>query len=280
MRILITGAKGQLGQALELALATHELSLVDLPEVDITSKSAIAAAVDDARAEIVIHCAAYTDVDGAARDPSLAYHVNGLGTQNVALACRESGASMVHLSTNEVFSGDNTAGYEEWMPLAPINPYGRSKAAAEVHVRELLERHFIVRTAWLFAPGGRNFVHAIKKRAIENGYLHVVADEVANPTYAPDLAAAIARLITTGQFGTFHLVNEGACSRWAFAREILRQSGLGDVPVTPILSKAYARASQPPAYSALLNRQAAGLGITLRGWQDALSEYLHPESRS
>lgn len=275
MRIFITGARGQLGRALESALATHELTLTDLPELDITDRAALTDAVTGARAEVVIHCAAFTDVDGAARDPIPAYRINVLGTQNVALASRSAGAAMVHISTNEVFAGDNPAGYEEWMALAPVNPYGRTKAAAEVHVRALLERHYIVRTAWLFAPGGRNFVHAILKRAAEDGHVRVVADEIANPTYAPDLAAAIEKLIMTGQFGTYHFVNDGACSRWAFAKEILHQSGYQDTRVTPILSNAYARASRPPAFSALLNRNGAALGIALRPWQDALAAFLH-----
>ena len=183
------------------------------------------------------------------------------------------GAALVHVSTNEVFAGDNPDGYEEWMPPAPRNPYGRSKAAAEVHVRALLERHYIVRTAWLYAPGGRNFIHAILKRARETGTVRVVTDEVGNPTAAADLAEAIGRLIHTGQFGTYHFVNSGACSRWAFATEILRQAGV-DAANVPILSSAFQRASSPPPFGALHNYNGAALGITLRPWPEALAEYL------
>lgn len=277
MRILITGANGQLGVALQKALASHALTLVDLPEVDVAEREQVFATTAAARPELVIHCAAYTDVDGCARNPELAHRVNSLGTQNVALACLAADIPLVHISTNEVFAGDRPGGYEEWMPPAPINPYGQSKAAAEAHVRALLSRYYIVRTAWLYAPGGRNFIHAILRRARETGAVSVVTDEVGNPTYVADLAAAIARLITTGQFGIYHFVNSGACSRWAFANEILRLAGLMDVANKPILSSAFTRASTPPPFGALHNRNGAAIGITLRPWQEALGDYLRGE---
>ena len=276
MRILITGANGQLGLALQRTLAGHTLTAVDLPAVDITDRASLAAVFAAVAPELVIHCAAYTDVDGCARDPERAYRVNTFGTQNVALACRAAGAALVHISTNEVFAGDEPGGYDEWLPPAPRNPYGRSKAAAEAHVRALLNRAYIVRTAWLYAPGGRNFIHAILRRARETGEVRVVTDEVGNPTYAADLAEAIARLIETGQYGVYHFVNSGACSRWAFANEILRQAGVAARNV-PILSSAYPRASTPPPFAALHNRAGAALGITLRPWAEALADYLRAE---
>ncbi len=276
MRILITGANGQLGLALQQTLAGHALTLVDLPAVDVTDRASLAAVFATAVPELVIHCAAYTDVDGCARNPELAYRVNTFGTQNVALACRAGGSALVHISTNEVFAGDEPAGYEEWMPHAPRNPYGRSKAAAEAHVRALLNRAYIVRTAWLYAPGGRNFIHAILRRARETGEVRVVTDEVGNPSYAADLAEAIARLIETGQYGVYHFVNSGACSRWAFANEILRQAGVAARNV-PILSSAYPRASTPPPFAALHNHAGAALGITLRPWAEAVADYLRTE---
>lgn len=274
MRIFITGNKGQLGTALEQVLADHDITGVDLPQVDITDRAALTAVMADAAPDVVIHAAAYTDVDGCAKNPALAYKVNGLGTQNVALACRQVGAAMVHVSTNEVFAGDRPDGYEEWMPPDPINPYGRSKAAAEFHVRTLLPRHYVVRTAWLYAPGGRNFIHAILRRARDTGHIRVVTDEVGNPTYVRDLAAAIAQLIDTHQYGTYHFTNAGHCSRWAFANEILRQAGLEKVTNTPILSKEFNRPSTPPPYAALHNVAGAAIGIELRPWPEALAAYL------
>ncbi len=274
MKILITGILGQLGTALQKALTGHEITGIDLPEVDITEREAVFTAVSHHKPDLIIHTAAYTDVNGCARNPELAYKVNGLGTQNIALACQEFGAEMLHISTNEVFAGTRPDGYEEWMPLDPCNPYGRSKAAAEFHVRSLLPRHYIVRFSWLFAPGGRNFIHAILNRARETGQLRVVTDEVANPTYVKDLAEAIGKLIETHQYGTYHLGNSGSCSRWEFANEILRQAGLDEVVNTPILSKEFERPSTPPPYCALNNLAGAAIGIVVRPWPEALADYL------
>jgi dTDP-4-dehydrorhamnose reductase len=274
MRILITGGRGQLGTALQTLLVKHELTVTTRETLDITQREEVFSAVSQARPEVLIHCAAYTNVDGCAQDPSLAYQVNGLGTQNVALACQAFEVVMVHISTNEVFEGTNRAGYEEWMPLSPANAYGRSKAAAEVHVQNILNRFYIVRTAWLYAPGGRNFVHAILNRARSSSQLRVVTDEIGNPTYIHDLAAAIAQLIPSQQYGVYHFVNAGACSRWQFANEILRLAGLVEVVNSPILSKEFKRPSSPPLFGMLHNIAGAAIGIRLRPWQEALAEYI------
>ena len=275
MRILITGSSGQLGRTLQTQLSDHVLALVDLPEVDITKREQIFTVADAFRPEVIIHCAAYTDVDGCVQNPDLAYLVNGLGTQNVALACQAVGAEMVHISTNEVFAGDRPQGYEEWMDLSPINAYGRSKAAGEIHVRNILQRFYIVRTAWLYAPGGRNFIHSILRKSQQPGQLRVVADEIGNPTYTADLANAIALLITTHQYGAYHFVNKGACSRLEFALEVLRLGGIGGAEVSPILGSQYARASTPPPFAALNNIAGDAIGITLRPWQEALATYIN-----
>lgn len=274
MRVFITGGLGQLGTALQQTLTDYEITAVDLPEVDITDREALFTAVSAARPDVIIHCAAYTNVDGCAQDPVLAYKVNGLGTQNVALSALEYSADMVHISTNEVFAGDRPEGYEEWMPLNPVNAYGRSKAAAEFHVRTILNRHYIVRLAWLFAPSGHNFIHAILNRARSSGQLRVVTDEVGNPTYVKDLAAAIGQLIETKQYGTYHFPNAGSCSRWEFANEIVRLAGLDNVTNTPILGKVFKRPSTPPPYAVLHNIAGAAIGITLRPWQEALAAYM------
>jgi dTDP-4-dehydrorhamnose reductase len=272
LRIAITGALGQLGRALQTALADDDLMLIDVPDWDITDPGCVSRMVQ-LEPELVIHCAAMTDVDGCARNPDLAYHVNAFGTQNVALACQRAGAGMMHISTNEVFDGTATQPYREFDAAHPINAYGASKLAAEQIASRLVSRLYIVRTSWLFSAGGNNFVSKVIARAGQQGKLHVVTDEVANPAYAPDLAYAILRLIQTEHYGLYHLTNEGYCSRFEFAVEILRQSGQGPVSVHPITSDQYQRASTPPPFAPLRNTIGTALGISLRPWQEALASY-------
>ena len=276
MRIFITGDKGQLGKALYVALAGHSITGCDLPELDITNREAIGAAIADFEPNVVIHAAAWTNVDGCAHDPDQAYRVNAMGTQNVALACAASDAAMVYISTNEVFDGTAKEPYGEWDSPHPINPYARSKVAGEWFAQHLLNRFYIARTAWLYAPGGRNFSnpHRIIQLADERGALKVVTDEVGNPTSALDLAEAIAALIQTGAYGVYHMVNAGHCSRYNFVREVLRIGGREHVPVEPITLDAFQRPSTPPRFAPLANTAAAVLGITLRPWQQALEEFL------
>src|SRR5262245_24005764 len=233
MRIVITGANGQLGQALRAALsAEHELIPLGHADIELGHPDCVErlAAINP---ELVIHPAAYTDVDGCARDPGRAYRVNGLGAQYVALACRQLGAPLVYISTNEVFDGAATTPYFEYDRAAPINAYARSKWAGEQAVREALDRFYIVRVAWLFG-GARNFVRTVLRLAGERDSITMVADEVGSPTYAPDAAAAIARLVELPFYGTYHLVNEGACSRFEFAAEVLRLAGRERALLRPI----------------------------------------------
>lgn len=272
MRIYITGHRGQLGRALLARLP--EAAGGDLPELDITEPASIDQAVADAAPDLIIHCAAMTDVDGAARDPALAYRINGLGTQNVALAAARAGAALVYISSNEVFSGASDRPYFEFDPTGPINPYARSKLAGEWFTAHLLTRFYIVRTAWLSARGGRNFVHRIQQLADERGRLRVVTDEVANPTFVEDLADALVRLIHTGRYGLYHLTNSGYCSRYDYARRILDLSGRSHIPVEPITLAEFSRASTPPAFAPLANTAAAALGITLPPWEQALAAFL------
>lgn len=274
MKIAITGGRGQLGRELERVLSPqHETLILDLPECDITQRGASERIANLAPA-LVIHAAAMTDVDGCARDPLAAFRTNALGTQNVALACQRAHAPMVYLSTNEVFDGMKATPYLEFDEPRAINPYGASKLAGERCVQMLLDRFYIVRTAWLYARGGNNFPRKIIAAAKQKGALSVVADEIGNPTYAPDLARALAQLIETQHFGIYHLVNEGFVSRYDFTARILQLAGLGDVPLTRITLADYPRASTPPKFSALANFVAATtLGIKLRKWEEALEEY-------
>ena len=274
MRVFITGCEGQLGRALGRALTAHHVAGCDLPGTDITDRQAITAAIADFAPDVVVHAAAWTDVDGCAREPERAYRVNAIGTQNVALACGSCGAALATVSTNEVFDGTADEPYREWDAPRPINPYARSKAAGEWFTRNLLNRFYIVRTAWLYAPGGRNFPHRIVELADELGQLKVVTDEIGNPTYAPDLAQALAELIQTEAYGVYHLTNGGYASRYDFALEILRLTGRAHVPVEPIPLADFARDSTPPRFAPLANTAAAALGIQLRPWQEALAGFL------
>lgn len=281
MRILLTGHKGQLGRTLLPQLSEHDVLGIDLPERDITDRAALLALVRDFVPQIILHPAAMTDVDGCARNPDLAYRVNGMGTQNVALAAAEVNAELLYVSTNEVFDGRATAPYHEWAARNPVNAYGRSKLAGEWYVQNLLTRFYIVRTAWLYAPGGRNFPHRIIQLADESirpdgggRPLRVVADEVGNPTYVVDLARAIVALIQTHAYGIYHGVNAGMASRYDFAKEILRLTGREHIPIEPIALADFQRASAPPPYAPLANNAAAALGITFRPWQEAIAEFL------
>ena len=273
MRIAITGHRGQLGGRFQSLLADHEILGLDLPEHDITDPVAIMESIVAHHPDVVIHGAAMTNVDGCERDPELAFRVNALGTQNLALACGRCGADMVHISTNEVFDGRLGRPYYEWDTPSPLSVYARSKTAGEFYVRNLLNRFYIVRTAWLYGPGGNNFVTKIIAAADRFGALKVVTDEVSAPTYAPDLAQAVVRLIQTRHYGIYHFTNSGFCSRYDWARKILELADRGEIPVEAITSDQWQRAATPPLFAPIVNLSGAALGITLRPWEDALQEY-------
>jgi dTDP-4-dehydrorhamnose reductase len=277
MRIYITGAKGQLGRALMRRLAQHTLLGIDLPEVDLTDLAATRSSLRAFSPDVVIHAAAMTDVDGAARNPDLAFRVNALGTRNVAVAGAEAKAAVLAISTNEVFDGCKREPYTEFDSTNPINPYAQSKLAAEHFVRDLTQRFYIVRTAWLYGLGGNNFVKKMISLADAQGRLRVVTDEVSSPTYTEDLVTAIEQLIASGAYGIYHFTNDGACSRFEFAQKILELSGRGHIPIEPITLADFSRPSTPPPYAPLRNFCGAQLGITLRPWQAALADYLAHE---
>lgn len=280
-RIVVLGHRGQLGRALMEALAGQPLLGLDYPEVDMT-QPAIIEQVLDFHPNLVINAAAWTNVDGAEDQPDACYAVNVTGVQHLAIACQRGQAALVHISTNEVFPGEPGRFYREWDQIAPRSGvYARSKAAAERLVRSLLPgRFYLVRTAWLYNHGGNNFISRILNAADRNGALRVVADEFGNPTYAVDLARAIARLICTEHYGIYHFTNSGYCSRYQFAVELLRLAGRQQVPVTPISSGEWRRRTSPPPHAVLLNTAGAALGISLRPWQEALAAYFEREARS
>ena len=284
MKILITGAAGNLGSGLcRLLGATHEIIDADIVgevshKLDVTNYEACRCLITETAPDIVLHPAAWTDVDGCARDPQKALLVNGVGTHNLAALTAAAGIPMLYVSTNEVFDGMLDKPYTEFDRTNPINAYGYSKWYGERALKQVNPRHYIVRSAWLFAHGGRNFVQAILGAAQAGKPLRVVTNEVANPTYTDDLAAAIAQLIGSERYGTYHLVNEGAVSRWQFARFILDQAGYVGTSIERISRHQWPRASLPPEYTALANIAGASLGIRLRSWQEAVGAFLDVEA--
>jgi dTDP-4-dehydrorhamnose reductase len=278
MRILVTGAEGRLGSRLvDLLTNSHEVAGVDIGQFDITNFSAMQDCVADFQPELVIHPAAWTDVDGCARDPQRAIAINGYGAQNAAVAAQNVGASVLYVSSNEVFDGKRGRVYTEYDQPNPGNPYAYSKWVGERAVSSVNPNHYIVRTAWLFAHGGKNFIQSILNAATSGKRLRVVTDEIANPTYNDDVAAAIVQLINTGRYGTYHLVNEGSCSRYAFARYVLDRAGYQDTPIDPIARQEWARASFPPEYTPLANIAGRLIGVTLRSWQEAVNAFWEKE---
>ncbi len=233
MRIAITGSAGQLGQALQKVLSGEELLLIDLPEYDITDYTQLYPAIVDFRPHVVIHAAAFTDVDGCELKPDIAYRVNALGTQNVALACLGCNAAMVYISTDYVFDGTKNEPYWEWDHPNPQSVYARSKLAGEYYTQTLLHKFYIVRTAWLYSRTGTNFVKKVLQLADQHDKLYFVTDEVGSPTYAPDLAAALHKLIAHPLYGVYHLTNSGVCSRYEWAKAILELAGRPDYPLFP-----------------------------------------------
>jgi dTDP-4-dehydrorhamnose reductase len=200
-----------------------------------------------------------------------------MGPKYLAEGCARCGAALVQLSTNEVFPGRPGIQYFEYDQPAAAGVYARTKLAAERAVAQVLPRHYIVRIAWLFGQGGNNFPTKIVAAADRLGALRVVDDEFGNPTYAPDVAQAIAALIETERYGIYHLVNEGACSRFELAQQVLTSAGRGHVPVTPIPSSEWPRPTVPPPHAVLVNLAGAAMGLRLRPWRDALDEYVRCE---
>ncbi len=277
MRILITGAAGHLGQQIAAQLQAHTVTGVDINTMDITDRQAVQQTFASVQPELVIHCAALTAVDYCAEHPQEALRANAVGTKNITLACQSHQAALLYVSTNEVFAGLPGRFYGEYDLAEPANPYAYSKWVGEQIVRELLPQHYIVRTSWLFAPGGKNFLHKILNMAREGTPLRVVTNEISSPTYSVDLAEAIVRLIKTEQYGIYHLVNDGYASRYSFARHALDLAGFAETPIEPVGLVEYWRASRPPEHAVLKNFMAAELGITLRPWQDALAAFLGSE---
>lgn len=280
MRMLVMGHKGMLGSDLMDVLGRdHEVSGVDMGEFDITSATDCLRVIGEFSPAVVVNAAAYTDVDGCETNQEACFAVNAEGVLNVAIACRDRGAKVVHYSTDYVFDGTKGEPYLEDDPCRPINTYGASKRKGEEHLIETLESHVLIRTAWLYGRQGKNFVKAILAKAREEGVLRVVDDQVGSPTCSLDLAQATKILIELDCRGTYHVTNRGVCSWYQFAQRILEFAQVSGVTVEPIKSRELNRKAARPAYSVLSNRKfMEATKKTMRPWQVALNDYLTGQS--
>ncbi len=283
-RILVIGAKGMLGRdLLEMFRSSKEAGSPqgfevvgwDIDEIDVRQQSSTLSKIEGFCPEIVIHLAAYTDVDGCEANRDAAFRVNAEGTKHVAMGAKACGAKVIYLSTDYVFDGKKEKPCLENDPPNPLNVYGQTKLKGELYLQELVEDHLIIRTQWLYGRYGRNFVSSILLQAREKQTLTIVDDQTGSPTYTVDLSKAILALIRHNSRGIFHAANRDVCTWYAFGQAILKFSRVEGVCLIPISSKALGRPAVRPSYSVLntqkLERET---GISLRHWSEALREYL------
>jgi dTDP-4-dehydrorhamnose reductase len=278
-RMLITGANGLLGKEITRYFSKgYKVLPTDLAECDVTSAKECMRVVGGFRPEVVVHCAAYTDVDRAEREKEAAFTLNADGTRNMALACREHRSLLVTFSTDYVFDGASERPYAEDDPVDPLSVYGRSKLAAEEAVREVAPDFLLLRTQWLFGAHGRSFITSILERAERGEECRVVSDQKGTPTYTRDLADAVRRLLDTGARGIFHFSNEGETSFFEYAAFLLAQTGRGDTPVTAISTSDIPRDLYPaprPLHGLLSKEKyRKETGVSPRRWEDAVLDYL------
>ncbi len=278
MKIIITGAQGQLGQELKEVLfkeSKNEVIGLGHQELDVTKLDELKQAAQNNLPEVIVHAAANTNVDQCELDQDSAYLVNALGTRNVAVVASMVGAKLVYLSTDYVFSGKLGRPYIEFDEPDPLNVYGRSKLAGERFVASLCFRYFIIRTSWLYGSHGKNFVQTMLNLGREKDEIAVVNDQVGSPTYTKDLANFISGIIKTELYGIYHASNKGECSWFDFAQEIFNLAGLKHIKVRPVTSKEINRPAPRPAYSVLDNYCLRLSDLPgLRPWPEALADFL------
>lgn len=287
MKVLLTGANGQLGTEIFHQLETGTCSLgdipvylqgatvvcTDLPEFDLTDKSATFALLLAHRPDIVMNCAAFTNVDACEEKQDVAFAANAVAARNLAMACKEVGAKLVHVSTDYVFSGTASVPLNESALPSPQSVYGSTKLLGEEYVKQFCSRYFIVRTSWLYGQYGNNFVKTMVRITRENGTAKVVSDQFGNPTNAEDLAYHLLKLAASEEYGLYHCTGEGVCSWYDFASEIVRVWGI-DATVSPCTTEEFPRPAKRPAFSALDNAMLrATVGNEMRPWQDALAYF-------
>ncbi len=280
MRVLVTGAKGQLGSDLlcELSKRNIEAVGIDIEDLDITDAAATKKLIEDinnkTKLDAIIHCAAYTAVDAAEDNEALVTKINAEGTKNIAKVAKTLDVAMMYISTDYVFDGEGKRPWEPDDKRAPLNVYGMAKYNGELYVEELVKKYFIVRISWVFGLHGNNFIKTMLRLGKERGAVSVVNDQIGSPTYTPDLSRLLADMIVTDKYGRYHATNEGLCSWYDFAVEIFKQANL-DVAVTPVSSDAFPVKAKRPHNSRMDKSKLTENGFKLLPtWQDALGRYL------
>ncbi len=289
MKILLVGAKGQLGQEImecfergytelgvpEILKKSNTVRPIDIDELDISDLAAVRSVVRDGGYGAVINCAAYTNVNKCETEKELAFLANAIGPRNLAIVCSECGAKLLHVSTDYVFAGDGGVPYTEWDIPSPRSVYGSTKYLGEEYIKQFLDKYFIVRTAWLYGYRGNNFVKTMLKINRENGKSRVVSDQRGNPTNAADLAHHILKLITTEEYGIYHGTGKGECSWYDFTKKIVELAGIS-AEVMPCTTDEYPTPAKRPAYSSLDNMMfRATVGDEFRPWETALECFMN-----
>lgn len=289
MKILITGSKGQLGTQITNIINNKESELgkisivyydavvkgIDIDVLDITDLNSVRKIMVDFAPNLVINCAAYTNVDGCEANEDTAFKANSIGPRNLAMACKEIGAKLVHISTDYIFEGNGTKPYREYDLANPVNVYGKTKLLGERYVEQQCSKYFIVRTAWLYGLNGNNFVKTIIKAASTNRNIAVVNDQRGNPTNAEDLAYHILKLALTEEYGIYHCTGSGECSWYDFACKIVEYSKL-NCSVKPITTEEYKKGASRPAFSSLDNMMLrCTVGDEMRPWKEALRMFIN-----
>ena len=287
MKVLIIGVNGQLGSELitileegksEIGILPYgllgaEVAGYDLDTLDITSEYACRSVIAAEKPDVVINCAAYTNVDGCETDTDAAFTANSIGPRNLAICCKEGDVKLIHVSTDYVFSGDANSPQSEFDLPAPQSAYGKTKLLGEKYISDFCDKYFIVRTAWLYGYNGKNFVKTIVNAARKNGELKVVNDQMGNPTNANDLAHHLLALAVTDEYGIYHCTGKGVCSWYDFAAKIVEYAKI-NAKVLPCTTAEFASPTKRPAYSALDNRMLrVTIGDNMRSWEEALLYY-------
>lgn len=272
---MIIGSEGMLGHDLVDVLSIkHEVTTTTIDTLDITDIEKTIKTVKRNNPDVLIHAAAFTDVDGSESNPDLAYKVNAIGTRNVAVACREADCAMVYICTDYVFDGTNTKPYYEYDQTKPLGVYGKTKHLGEVYLRDILNKFYIIRTAWLYGYHGPNFVSTMLKLAETNDEISVVNDQFGSPTYTVDLANAIATIIKRPSYGIYHITNSENCSWYDFAKEIFKQANI-KVNLKPVSTEEFPRPAPRPRFSVLKNYNWEMEGYPkIRSYKEALKDYI------